>query len=398
MANEITLAAPTSATDAAAQALALMAALSGVVTDLNPGSQIRTQAESFGMVVEQQSIWTQAAAFQALIYSAMSVFGVTPNLAQTASGAVLFVTSQPPSSGVPASQNVAIPLGTIVATPGGVQFQTTQAALLPAGSSGIVVPVTALVAGAGGNIPASGVTQIISNPGYPLFVTNTLPFGGGVSAEPPTQTVARFSAKRASIGLSSPGAIANAATGVMASGTAETVRYSTTFEPWIAAGSGAGSGVARWDLYIDNGTGTASSGLISAVDTFLNGGEVSGATNAGAAQGVGFRDAGVPYGIHAVTPVAANVDITGTVNPLVSPGIAQLAMTAAVNSYFTLPFGTQAEQAQIAASAANAALGLLTSLTVVLSISGVGTPVSDVTCLPYSRVILGTLTFDLSAG
>lgn len=397
MAENLTIAAPISTTDAASQFLAMMAALSGVATDYNPGSQIRTQAESIGAVVEQQATWVQAAAFQALVYSAMTAFGIEQGQAAFASGVVLFATSQPPASGIPASQNVAIASGTVVATAGGLQALTTQSALLPAGSSGVAVPVVAAIAGAAGNAPASGITQVVSNPGYPLFVTNPLPFSGGADAESPSQTLARFAALRASIGLSSPGAIANAAIGVMADGSSETVLYSTCYEPWIVAGSGVGSGVARWDLYIDNGTGTASSGLISAVDTFLNGGMVSGATNAGAAQGVGFRDAGVPYGIHAVTPTLVDVSISGTVNTLITPGIAQQSMAAAVSGYFTLPFGTDAEQAQIAATAANSVVGLLTSLSVALLTSG-GTSVSSITPSPSGRVVLRNLTFSLAGG
>lgn len=397
MPNQPTIAAPLSTTDAASQVLALMAALSGVVTDYNPGSQVRTQAESFGAVVEQQSEWVQAAAFQALIYSAMSVFGITQGQAAFASGTVLFATSQPPASGVPASQNVSISSGTIVGTTGGIQLQTTQTVLLPAGSSGVTATAVAVVAGAAGNVPASGVTQIISNPGYPLFVINQAAFGGGSDAELPTQTLARFAALRASIGLSSPGAIANAAIGVAASGSSEICLYSTCYEPWIAAGSGVGSGVASWSLYIDNGTGAASSGLISAVTSFLNGGEVSGATNAGAAQGVGFRDAGVPYSVLAVTPTTANVSISGTVNPLVSTGTVQQAMAAAVSGYFTLAFGAPAEQAQVAATAANSAMGLLNALSVSLMTSG-GTPVSTLAPAATGRVILGNLTFSLQSG
>lgn len=391
MPNQPTIAAPLSTTDAASQVLAMMAALSGVITDYNPGGQFRTQAESFGSVVEQQSIWVQAAAFQALIYSAMSVFGVTQGQAAFASGTVLFATT----SGVPASQNVAISSGTFVSTAGGIQAQTTQSVLLPAGSSGVSVPAVAVVAGAAGNIPVSGITQIITNPGYPLVVSNAAAFGGGSDAEAPTQTLARFAALRASIGLSSPGAIANAAIGVMVSGSSETCLYSTCFEPWTLGGSG--SGIARWDLYIDNGAGTASSGLIGAVTSFLNGGIVSGATNAGAAQGVGFRDAGVPFGVHAVTPTVANVSISGTVNPLISPGIAQQAMAAAVSGYFSLPFGAPAEQAQIAAVAANSAMGLLNALSVSLLTVG-GSGVTTLTPAATGRVILGTLTFSLQSG
>jgi uncharacterized phage protein gp47/JayE len=293
---------------------------------------------------------------------------------------------------------VAIPAGTIVATPGGIQYATTVAALLPTGSSGISVPAAAVVGGLAGNVGASGVTQIVSSLAYPLFLVNPNPMTGGLDAETPTQTLARFAAKIASVGLSSPGAIANAAIGVMASGTGETVLYSTTYEPWIAAGSGSGSGVAGWSLYIDNGLGAASSGLIGAVGTFLNGGMVSGATNAGAAQGVGFRDSGVPYQILAVVPTFAVVAVSGVVNSLSTVPLTQVAMQTAISGYFTLPFGAVAQRSQIEAAVANSAAGVLSSLNVSLMVSGSGTNVSGIGVPPYGRVVLGAINLNITQG
>ena len=392
MANTITVAAPPNTNDIVSQVLATMAALSGVITDYNDGSQIKTQVESLGAVIEQQGAWTTAAVFQAVVYSALAIFNIVPNQATQASGVVMFMTASPPITGVAASQNVSIPSGSIVSTAGGFQFTTTQGALLPAGSSGVSVPVLAVTGGTTGNVPASGISQIITTLSYPLFVSNPAPTSGGLAAETSSQAMARFAAARSAIGLSSPGAIANAVIGVMASGTSETVLYSTCYEPWVAAGSGAGSGVAGYSVYIDNGTGTASSGLIAAATSQLNGGLVSGATNAGALQGVGFRDAGVPYSVLPVSPVYANVAITGNVNTLVSVGYVEAALIAAVSGYFSLPFGTQAELSQISAAAANAGQGLLTALTVTLTASGSSTPVSGLGALPYQRVLLNSVS------
>lgn len=398
MANTITVAAPGDTTNFAAQVLGMMAALSGVATDYNVGSQIRTQAESFGAVVEQQSIWSQALVFQALVYSAMSLFGIFPNTAIPASGLVQFVTAQPPGVGAPASQNVSIPAGTLVSTAGGIQFETVSSVLLTTGSSGVSVAIAATPGGAQGNVAASGISQIISALTYPLFVINPMPTSGGQDAETPAQTQARFAALRASIGLASPAAIANAAIGVTASGTSETVQYSTLYEPWIAAGAGAGSGIAGWKLYIDNGTGAASSGLVAAVNTALNVGTASGATNNTSNANVGFRDAGVPYSILAVVPTYANVTIVGTVNSLVAPSVVQSAFNTAVSGYFTLPFGATAETARLSAAVANAAPGLLDALSVSLTASGSSTPVSGIGTIPFGRVILNNLAITLTQG
>jgi hypothetical protein len=386
-----TLVAPPSTVDVASETMATMAALSGVITDYNEGSQIRTQSEATGAVVEQQGVWALALAVQAIVYGAIAAFGLTANGATPSIGQVSFLTGtgmSPPA----ASQNVSIPQGTLVQTTGGVQFLTTVPALLPNGSSSVNVNVQAVLGGSAGNVVAGAVTQIINNLAYPLFVTNANAFTGGSNAQSASQNLARFAALRASIGLSSPGAIGSAVIGVSDPATGETVQFATLDEPWITA-SGAASGQAGWDLYIDNGLGTASSGLITTVNTFLNTGNVSGATNAN--TGVGFRDAGVPYGIFANTPVLALVAVSGTVSSLSTVAAVSGAMLAAVSGYFTLAFGTPAEQPQIAAAVANSALGLLTSLGVNLYVSGSPTPVPLVSGQPIQRVILGGLSLDL---
>lgn len=384
--NPITIAAPPQTTDVASQILTLMAGLNGVVTDYNAGSQIRTIAESVGSVNEQQGVWAQALAYQALIESALSLFGISVGAAAAASGIVQFSTG----TGVPpaATQDVAIPLGTIVQTNGGTQFQTTQAVTLVNGTTSINAPIQAVVAGAAGNVPANAIINIVTGLVYPLSVTNPAATTGGADAQSQSASLAEFTALVSSIGLSSPVAIANAAIGV--SFGSEQVLFSTLYEPWLIS-SGAGAG---WQLYLDNGTGTASSGLIAAVNAKITGGTVSGASNASGA--IGYRDAGVPYGIFAVTPTVAVVGVSGSLIPGANATLVSGAIAAAVSGYFTLPFGQSAEQANIAASAANAALGQLSGLTVSLYASGSGTPLTALTTSPSGRVILGSLSVSVS--
>jgi uncharacterized phage protein gp47/JayE len=387
----ITIAAPPTTAEIASQELSLMAALSGVLTDYNPGSQIRTMAESQGAVIEQQGIQTQALAYQALVFSALSLFGIFAGQPTAATTIVDFSTA---SSGTPppASQNVTIPAGTFVQTNGGVQFKTTTAVTLSAGTNSISVPVSAVIAGAAGNVPANSITAIVSGLTYPLFVTNPTAATGGANAPSLSASLAEFSAVVASIGLSSPVAIANAAQGV--SYGSETVAYATCFEPWLEAGSGAGSGQAGWQLFIDNGNGTASSGLIAAVGAKLTGGTVSGASNASGA--IGYRDAGVPYGIYAVTPTWAYVSVSGTLVSSANVALVSGALVSAVNAYFTLPFGTKAEQAQIAAAVSNTASLQFSSLAITLSNSISGSPLAIITPPPSGRVLLANLAMDLS--
>lgn len=388
MALTPTVAAPPNTQDVTSELLSMMAALSGVLTDYNRGSQIRTLSESIGAVAEQQSIWTSSIAFQALMYSAMSVLGVTPYPAFPSVGTVTFATA--PTTPFNISQNVAISSGTVVQTIGGVQFVTTSSATLVSGTSSVSVAVQAVIGGSAGNVPPAAITQIVTGIMYPLYVTNAAAMTGGTPAEQLSQTLARASAAIAAIGLSSPVALANAAIGVVNTGTNEIVRYSTCYEPWIAAGSGAGSGTAGFTIIIDNGLGTASSGLISNVVYTLYGNPASGQ--------VGYRPAGVPNNVIAVSGTSAVVGVTGTIGALTTTGTVSGLIAAAVSGYFSLAFGASAEQAVLAQSVGNSVLGLMTSLTVSLYASGGGSAVSSLSVASSGRIKLGALSMTLTTG
>lgn len=388
-----TVAAPPSTEDTASTELAVMAATTGVATDFNKGSQIRTQAESIGAVVELQGASVLALAIQAIAYSAMGLFSITPNGAIPAVGTVTMSTAAgtlPP----PATQAVQIPQGTLLQTQGGIQVTTTQLVTLLQGSGSIQVPVQAVIAGVGGNVPAGSLTQLVSSLTYPLVVTNAAPLTNGADAETPAQALSRVAAKMASVAGGSPVGIANSVIGVQASGTSETVLYSTVYEPWIAAGSGPGSGTAGFTLFIDNGSGTASSALIAAATSVLNGNQLTGK--------IGSRDAGMPFGVQAVQPVFAAVSVVGTLNSFGVQTTVAAAITKAVNAYFaSLQFcvdQTQfAESSVLSAQVSNAAIGTLSSLQVTLAYgSSPSSGVAAVSGVGFNRVILQNLSVQVA--
>ena len=383
-----TVAAPPTAVQASTSMLALMAGLSGVVTDYNAGSQVRTQAESLAAILEMQGVGAVATVLQGAVYGAMALFGVIPGVATAATGFVTFATAFPLSGAPAAPQPIGIPVNTLVQTAGGTVFATTASGLLVSGATNVIVPITAQLAGAAGNVAASGITgQSLTAIGYPLFVQNSNATAGGQAAAQLSQTLAQFTAKAGSLGLASPYAIANACIGVTASGSAETVAFAATYEPWISAGSGAGSGQAGFTVFVDNGTGSASPGLLSAVTSFITGSVASGQS--------GYRPAGVPFGVSGVVPVNATLVVSGVLNPgFANAAAASSGATANVQAYFSsLPFYTPALQPQLSAAVANAALGYFSALTVTLSYSsasGVSVPAVSGTGLPW-RVILNSL-------
>lgn len=364
--------------------LSYMAAQSGVVSDYNDGSQIRTLSEGIGSVVEIESVISNALAVQAAVNAAYSVFNITPILSQSSVGSVYFLTgtgSNPP----PANQNVIIGIGTIVGTSGGVQFQTTETVTLASGTTSVSGTIVAVQPGLTGNVPAGSITSLISTLPYPVFVTNTLPTSGGANAELPSQTLARFTSRVLSLGLASPVAIANASIGITAGSTTETVKYATVYEPWsVNIASGAG-----FSVYIDNGSGSASTTLINSVTSVLNG---SFSLNLS-----GYRPAGVPYSVNAVVPVYASVIVSGTAVIPTQATLIQSSISSTIISYFGgLPFGQSVTTSDLIATASSIGTGLLSSLSVTLYNSS-GSVVDIVSPLVYGRVILTSVTVNISS-
>lgn len=396
-----TLAATPTTVQVTASMIALMAGLTGVPTDYNDGSQVRTLNEAMGSVVEVQAVSDLALAFQALTYGAMSLFGVTPSVSLPATGIVTFATSFPVATALPAPQAVTIPANTLVQTSGGTQFATLSAATLASGVSNVMVGVIATIAGAAGNVPASGISGTpLTGIGYPLFVSNGVATAGG--ADPGTQSsaLAQFTARQASLGLASPVAVANSPVGVTVSGTGETVAFAACYEPFLAAGSGAGSGTAGFVVYVDNGAGNSTAALLAAVNAWISGSIT--------ANQSGFRPIGVPYQVLAATPIYAAVVVSGTLTPgLLSSSSLSAAVTSGVTNYFnTLGIsapqpGTSglnsAGQPQIAGVVADAGLGAFSSLSVNLYYYGASGSVPLVSGGVGTRVILSSLSVNVGS-
>lgn len=371
--SEISVAAPPNTNDVTSQLLTEMAALTGVLTDYNPGSVVRTLAESIGSVVEQQGISTQALALQTVAFSALSIFGIAPNQATQSVGVVTFF------AGSPVSQSVQIPQGTILATAGGVQFVTTSAVILSLGTSTVNANVQAVIGGLNSNVPASAITQIITGLAFPVGVINQFPTTGGADAQSISSALSQLAALIASFNLASPVSIANGMIGVTAAG-GESVQYATLYEAWTQTVTGTPQ--AGFTIYLDNGTGGASTALIAAAKGVLDGNVITDAS--------GYRPAGVPYQILPVIPVYANVTVQASLAPTANLNVVSGAISSALLSHFdTVQFGQTVYQSQIAAQVSNSALGQITGFTVSLSYSSSPlTTVQTVSGLAFNRVIL----------
>lgn len=368
--------------DVALGVLALLGAQSGVLSDYNIGSIIRTLSESLGSVIELQGIAEQTLVFQTMVYGALTALSITPLLSTPATGVETFTAPGP------VSQTILIPAGSLLQTPGGVQFQTTAGVVMASGTSSVQATIEAVSGGTGGNVGSGTITQLLASIPYPLTVTNLTATAGGANAESLAGTLSRFAGAVAAPGLSSPYAIANAAIGINFG--SEVVAQALVYEPWAAAGTGIGSGQAGYTLYIDDGTGGASTGLITAVASAMSSGNAS--------FPLGFRDAGVPFTVAAVAPTLASIIVTGTLLP--GYGSATGAVVGNISGSLatygaSLTIGQTLYQGNLGGVVGDAGQGQLQSFTVQLS-AAAGSGLTSLTP-PYSgRVIISQISVSFS--
>ena len=71
--STITVAAPPTTEEVAADFLTWIGAQNPILTDVNPGSQVRTMGEAIGSVVDMESVTAQAMALQALVTCGISL-------------------------------------------------------------------------------------------------------------------------------------------------------------------------------------------------------------------------------------------------------------------------------------------------------------------------------------
>lgn len=103
--------------------------------------------------------------------------GLTRNEAVRAAGTLRF------SVGTAAQTDLPIPQGTVCMTAGLVTFETTRAAVLPAGKLSVDVPAQAVRPGSGGNTPAGTIRTMAVAPTGVAACTNPAAFTGGRETE-----------------------------------------------------------------------------------------------------------------------------------------------------------------------------------------------------------------------
>jgi hypothetical protein len=369
---------PTSATAMTIEMLQLLSATSGIISDPNVGSNLRSLATTIGAIIEQQNITSRVITAQNILNLLLTAYSVSIPQATFATGNVVFTLASSLST------VAVVPQGTQVGTSGGLIYATTTALSIPAGNLSGTVSVQATQSGNIYNVSAGSITNILSSLPQTFTVSNTAPISGGTNA-PSVTTILNLIAN-AILGqaTATPQSIASVVFG-LALTTGETVEYSTVYEPWLYA-SGSGQ-VAGYTVYIDNGSGAASADLVTYVNNFLLN---SSTTNIPSAI-----PAGVPFSVAAVVPVDVSVTVTATTYPQYSSSISFVStlITNAADSYFqTLNFGDTFNVSDLLVVIDNNTSGLIQGLSVT------ATPSDTVTALPYQRIILEQLTLNITPG
>jgi uncharacterized phage protein gp47/JayE len=308
--------------------------------DLTVGSTLRAILESTASVV----LWLQYLILIVLQGTRLATstgtqcdtfgadFGFFRLPATDATGAVTFSRFTPTNSAL-------IPVGAQVRTADGTQTFTVttdttnslwSAALVgylvPPGTATGTVPVVAVNAGAQGNIVAGAINLIVGAISGLDTVTNALAFTNGVNAETDAAFKARF------INYINTRAEATVAAVNYAVTSVSQVVTDQIIEDYNPAGVYT---PGSFTVYIDDGSGDPSSGLIATVSAAVN----------------AVRACGIQYAVQGPALITANVTFTLTVSAGTVKSSILASVEAGVASYINaLPMGASLPYTALAAN------------------------------------------------
>lgn len=243
----------------------------------------------------------------------MADFGLTRLPAVSATGQVTFSRATP-------TNQASIPVGTLLTTPDDVQFtviaDTNQTAyqaatasyIIPAGTASITASVQAVVAGSGGNVLASTITQIAAAIRYVDAVTNAAAITNGIDAESDDAFRARFQLYIGSFEQGTKAAIAYALAAMQ-----QGITYSFVENQTYAGAAQPG----YFYVVVDNGTGAPPSSLIDAAGTAID----------------AVRPLTSTFNVYSPVIVTANIACTVTAQTGYTLATVQAAVVSAITAY-----------------------------------------------------------------
>lgn len=356
--------------DMVAQVIKLMPAL----TDYAPGSITRTLIETMAGEVQRSQFQAFTNTLEGITVGTYRNFQFNQLAAVPTSGLCTFTRTT--STGT-----LTVSAGHRVSVPGSTErlYETTQAGTFAVGSLTVSIPVRALTAGTAGNTAATTITVNVSTPpGDMNAVTNPNAFFNGLEEETDEARFGRFQQFIAGLSGGTKIAIEAAARGVQLLDSngqvTERVTGVLVHEPFLELLPYLG----RVELYVDNGSGTASATLLAEVVK-----AVAGYTNESGAKIEGEIAAGIQLVVFAVTASALAVSVSVTVGQGFTLTDVGTAVSTAITNYIT---GLQVFQDAVVAEITAAAMGVPGVQDVAVSV-----PLTNVSGITNQRITPGTI-------
>lgn len=282
-----------------------MQSVQTVITDFNIGAACRTMFEAAAAEIDELYKQIFIGLTEAIPVSVYTSFNF-PALAAFPAGGFITVT-------ITAQANpVDVAAGTLwTPSSGSINYSQTADVTIPAETTTINVPVSAVTAGSAGNQPAS--TTFNPNPVPTGFVsaTNAVAWINGTDTETPAQQKVRFNAYISTISRGTLAAIKYGLSTVTLTDNGgnviERVATSQVVEPWVTDDTQPVSLVKAW---IYNGVGGTSDDLVAQAQNVVNGYYLPDGTPV-----PGWKAAGVQCIVSAVTETAINVSGAITAAP-----------------------------------------------------------------------------------
>lgn len=360
----------------AASCINWMKANTTKVTDFNQGSVVRTMIEAPAAEIEELYLQMVIGLKEAIPVSVYNSFGF-PALPAAAAGGTLRFTAP-----APATDEIAIPIGSAARVPGGaISYVTRADAVIAIGQTYVDVVCAADVNGSVGNTGANTITEFVASIPGVSAVTNQQPFINGQDAETEADRLARFRDYIRTLVRGTISAViygAKLAKLVDGNGIVyERAASASLVEPYL---TDTAQPVARVLVYIHNGASATSAPLVAEAQRIIDG-YYDGDGN----PVPGWKAAGVIVVVAAASDVAQNV----TGNVYVAPGFVGADVVAdakaAIQVYIqSLPAGGDILKAELISIVKRDVPGVLNVT--------ISTPAGDVAITPAQKAIPGTIT------
>jgi len=266
--------------------IAWIIAHSSKLTDTSPGSVLRTFCEATSVTIEELYVATFLGFRRQLDEIKSNVFSFERKTGTKSTGEVVF--SRTGTSG-----KVTIPIGTKVATPVGLRFETTEEGTIPdGGSSSSAVEIIAEKVGTEYNVGADTITVMETPVNGVESVTNPNPTTGGVDQEGDYSYHSRFQKYIEGLGRSN---IAGLLAGALSVAGVTSASIKENFPPI--------NNINAY-LYVDDGSpGGVSVEKVAEIQDVIDGD--------GTESNPGYRGAGI--NVEVATPSTVTQDVTMTI-------------------------------------------------------------------------------------